>query len=458
MPGPVPHAVVDPGFIPAERYISPEFFELERELLWPRAWQMACRLEELPSVGDFVEYTICDQSIVVLRESESSVRAFFNVCRHRATQLAVGRGCFDAGELACPFHGWRWGLDGANTFVYGRAGFDESRLGPADLALRECKSATWGGCVFVNMDPDAPPLEEALAPVSALLDPLGIDRMRVRWWKSVVLRANWKLAQEAFMEGLHVMQTHPQLTLGTGRDYDAEAQEYFVHANGHSHFQNRGSRSSRRDGAGGGTDPAPAVRRNEGAALEALIESSRLLWQGLDAMTLARDHQAIESLRGRTEGGSLGAAVVEAVYEAAAAAGVEMPPPDPAAIARWGGVFYLFPNYFVLPQYGNALVYRSRPHELDPEACLFELWSISLFPEGAEPPPPEPAGPFRPDDTAAWPTIPLQDFSNIERQQRGLHSRACRGLRLSSRYEGGIGNMHQELDRYLAREASSPAR
>jgi len=442
--GLVPHAVTDPGFIPRERYTAPGFFALEREWLWPRVWQMACRLEEIPEVGDFVEYTICDQSVLVVRQADASVKAFFNVCRHRATQLAVGRGCLPDREIACPFHGWRWDIDGTNSYVYGRAGFDESHLTASDLALRECRVGVWGGCAFVNMDPDAPPLEDVLAPIGTLLDPLGVDRMRVRWWKSVLLDANWKLAQEAFMEGLHVMQTHPQLTLGAGASYDPDDQAYFVHANGHSHFQNTGGRPR-------SAEPGPAERSDKsgGSVLERIIESSRLLWEGLDAMTLERDYRVIEGLRERPVAGSPGAALVRAIYEHAAEAGIPMPAPDPAAIGRWGGMFFLFPNYFVLPQYGNALVYRSRPHGLDAERCLFELWSISLFPEGEEPARPEPLGPFRPDDTEAWPPIPLQDFSNIERQQRGLHSRACRGMRLSGRYEGGIANMHQELDRYL---------
>jgi hypothetical protein len=115
-------------------------------------------------------------------------------------------------------------------------------------------------------------------------------------------------------------------------------------------------------------------------------------------------------------------------------------------------MFFLFPNYFVLPQYGNALVYRVRPHGADPESCKFELWSISIPAAGEAPDRPRAEGPFAPDDDAAWPQIPLQDFGNIERQQRGLHSRSIEAIRLSRVYEGGISNMHRELDRYIHRE------
>jgi len=433
----VPFAVSDPCFIPKERYRSREFFDLERAELWPRAWQMACRMEELPAVGDFVEYTICDESVLIVRTGAGTVKAYLNACRHRATQLAVDQGRFHHGQIVCPFHGWRWHLDGSIASVCGEQGFDPRCLDPDDLALRECRVGTWGGCVFINMDAAARPIEEALAPITSLIDPLGVDRMRVRWWKSAVLAANWKLTQEAFMEGLHVMQTHPQLTLGPPDSFDPDGQAYFVHANGHSHFENRPGRATLPEGM----DP-----------VEMAISSSRLLCEGLDAMTLPADLEVIESLRYSTEPGSFGRKVVQGIYEHAAAMGIPMPPPRPEAISRWGGVFFIFPNYFVLPQYGNALIYRSRPHSADPESCVFELWSVTIFPEGTEPARPVLEGPFAPDDASAWPRIPLQDFSNIERQQRGLHSRGVTSLRLSERYEGGIANMHQELDRYLSGE------
>jgi len=436
--GDVPFAVTDPAFIARERYVEPGFAALEQGRLWTRVWQMACRLEEIPAPGDYVEYVIVDQSILVVRVDAETVKAYFNACRHRATELATGSGTFLGGQIVCPFHGWRWGLNGTSSFVYGRHAFRQDVMSDAALCLRECRVETWGACVWVNPDPTAPPLLEALAPMPDLLDPLGFDRMRVHWWKHTVLAANWKLAQEAFMEGYHVMQTHPQLTLGHPEEADPDGLEYVVHDNGHSHFQNRRHRREP------GTRPAPAD-------VDAIVESGRLLWEGLDAMTLARDVHVLEGLRRREvpAGSTFGAELVKAVYDHAADAGIPLPPPDRDAIARWGGMFFLFPNFFVLPQYGNALLYRVRPNGTDPESCLFELWSVTIPPEGEVPARPRLQGPFAPDDERAWPRIPLQDFSNIERQQRGLHSRSVRGMRLSHVYEAGISAMHRELDRYL---------
>jgi len=435
-----PHAMGRADFVPAERYYDPGFADLERTRLWPHVWQMACRLEEIPEPGDYVEYAICDQSLLVVRVDDGTVRAYFNACRHRATELAKGAGSFRDGRIICPFHGWRWDLEGRNAFVYGAHAFDQDLLTPEELCLRQARVEMWGACAWVNLDPAAPPLLDALGPIPSLLDPLGVADMRVHWWKKAILPANWKMAQEAFMEGYHVPQTHPQLTLGHPEQYDPDSLAYSVYDGGHSSFQLR-----------------PNAQATKGqqvgvGEVDAIIESVRLLSSGLEAMTLPREVQVVEGMRFRPipDGSTFGAELVKAVYEHAAGAGIPLPPPDPAALARWGGMFFMFPNYFVLPQYGNALVYRVRPHGDDPESCVFELWSLTIPARDEPVPRPVVEGPYAPDDRDHWPRIPLQDFSNIGRQQRGIHTRGFDGLRLSHTYEAGIATMHRELDRYLA--------
>jgi phenylpropionate dioxygenase-like ring-hydroxylating dioxygenase large terminal subunit len=87
----VPFRVEDTRLIPAERYYDEEFFRLENEKLWPRVWQMACRLEEIPNVGDYTVYKILNKSVIIVR-TKSGVKAFHNACRHRGVQLANGPG------------------------------------------------------------------------------------------------------------------------------------------------------------------------------------------------------------------------------------------------------------------------------------------------------------------------------------------------------------------------------
>src|SRR5262245_28530054 len=94
----------DDGFVPKERYTTRGFLDVEMSRLWPRVWQIACREEELPAAGDFVEYRIGDQSILVVREASGSIAAFHNACLHRGTRLAEGQGHFKGERIRCPYH------------------------------------------------------------------------------------------------------------------------------------------------------------------------------------------------------------------------------------------------------------------------------------------------------------------------------------------------------------------
>lgn len=431
----VPFAMRSPLHVPRERYIDRDFFELEKKHVWPRVWQMACRLEEIPQPGDYVEYEICDQSILVVRQADRSVKAFFNACRHRATELCKGSGRLPGGQIVCPFHGWRWNLDGTNSLVYGEHGFAPECLRTEDLRLQECQVDTWAACAWINMDPQARPLREALAPAAAMLDEFGAEHLRVYWWKETIIRANWKLAQEAFHEGYHVMATHPQLAMGAGEAFPTDNVEYSAFDNGHARFR-------------GKFDPsAGGVAQGRGA--EAFLARTRLLWEGQDAMTLERDVNVFEGVRTRVKPGQdYPTAAIGALVDYAAGAGIPMST-SPESIRLWGGEIFLFPNFFMLPMYSNALSYRIRPYNDDPEMCRFEVWSLTMPALGEEPPRARLKGRFAPDDADNWGLIPRQDFSNMERQQRGLHSLSFREHRLATEWERPISNMHEELDRYL---------
>src|ERR1700704_4359223 len=133
-PLPVPHAMEFRDRVPKQRYFDPDFYAMEVEQLWPRVWQMACRLEEIPQPRDFVEYEFLDQSVVVVRTEDMGVTAFQNACRHRGVKVVQGSGTCARG-FRCPFHGWCYGPDGTNTAVTQRRTFAEHNLMAEDLAL-----------------------------------------------------------------------------------------------------------------------------------------------------------------------------------------------------------------------------------------------------------------------------------------------------------------------------------
>ena len=178
----IPFKVTDPERIASQRYYDEAFYKLECENLWPHVWQMACRLENIQEVGDWIEYSNLGKSVIVVR-AKDGVRAYHNACRHRGVPLvdvATHGNCKGKGFI-CPFHGWSWNTEGKNTFVYGKHLFDERQLDSGDIALRVCRVETWGGCAFINHDDNAPGLHETLGPVLGNLTAHGQDGQRAEY-------------------------------------------------------------------------------------------------------------------------------------------------------------------------------------------------------------------------------------------------------------------------------------
>ena len=203
--------------IPVTRYTTRAFHELEVERLWKKVWQMACREEDIPEVGDTTVYTIAHLSILVVRSSTDTIKAFYNACLHRG-RLLRDEGGFTT-ELRCPFHGYCWNLDG--TLKQIPAEWDFPHVDPDEFHLPEVKVGTWGGFVFVNLDPECEPLDAFLGDLGAHFDRWPLEDRYKEVHVAKVLRCNWKVAQEAFMEAFHVVATHPQLLAGIG---DANSQ------------------------------------------------------------------------------------------------------------------------------------------------------------------------------------------------------------------------------------------
>ena len=189
-------------------------------------WQVACRQEEIADVGDFCEYLIGDQSILVVRSGADAIRAFHNTCLHRGTRLADGSGRFPEGCIRCRYHAWRYDLDGNLVEVVDREEFDEI---PEGVCLDAVRVDRWGGFVWICLSADAPPLLEYLDPLPTLLAPYHLDRFHLRTYLSTVLPANWKVAVDAFNEGYHVQGTHPQLLPWTD-DVSLEYEPLGIHA------------------------------------------------------------------------------------------------------------------------------------------------------------------------------------------------------------------------------------
>lgn len=194
----------DPRLIPYDRYIDPKFVPLEVEHIWRKEWQIACREEDIPNIGDRISYDIVNDSYLVVRTGENEFKAFHNSCRHRARKLCTGKA--SGGKIQCGFHGWVFGLDGKLEWIP----FDQEfpHVDAAHNSLVPVQVDTWGGNVFINPDANASPLRESLGPLVRHFENYPIGRRYTAMRILINVRCNWKAAQEAFMEGYHVVETH----------------------------------------------------------------------------------------------------------------------------------------------------------------------------------------------------------------------------------------------------------
>jgi phenylpropionate dioxygenase-like ring-hydroxylating dioxygenase large terminal subunit len=432
------------------RYTDPGFAELEFEKLWSRVWQIAARVDEIPATGDYTSYKIGDQSILLVRVDESTIKTYYNFCPHRGTTLGDGCGHYEGGKIICPFHGWRWDLAGNIKLVLEREEFHGGQLQDSDVALREVQSEVFAGFVFINLDPNPEPFDEFIAPLRPYLEDFVIGDMHHIWWKKAAVPSNWKVAQEAFYEAYHVSATHPQLEkVGSEIVYGDRTEDgdlmyrnltYDAMEHGHGRFF-----------GGEKTPMAGHVQEPSGDRLEAMAARMNLTAEGLGAMILKDDIELLLTLRDKNlpPDTNFGAEYVRLQYETAASKQRPMPKPSPEILGMWGGVIVIFPNVLILPQAGNAAMYRALPHPTDPNQCTFEIFSTKTLPEGEQPVRAEVQIATSADDPEQLGLIPRQDMSNIPRIQEGLRSRGMQQTWLASNQEKLILNMHRELDRYL---------
>src|SRR5437763_1530093 len=144
--------------IPARWYVAPEFLTLEKDRIFARTWQAVGRTDEVARAGDFFTCEVVGEPLVVTRDTDGVLRGFYNVCRHRAGNVAAGKG--NRKSLQCKYHGWTYGLDGrllTTPEFDGVADFDKSCFG-----LQAVRVETWGPFVFANLDPAAGPLAGTL--------------------------------------------------------------------------------------------------------------------------------------------------------------------------------------------------------------------------------------------------------------------------------------------------------
>jgi phenylpropionate dioxygenase-like ring-hydroxylating dioxygenase large terminal subunit len=409
----------------ASRYTSAEFFEAERTKMWPRVWQMAARDEEFPEPGDLVVYDNLGKSVILVRQPDLSVKAFWNVCLHRGRRLRTESGT--ASELQCPFHSFTWNMDGSLKQIPCR--WDFGHLTDESMQLPEVRAERFAGYWFVNWDGSAPPLAEFLAPLPDHFERWGQERNFTAVWVAKVVKANWKVVAEAFMEAWHSIATHPQILPFTG-DANSRYSLWGDHVNlALTPFAvpspHLGSISEEAiiDAFSGG-----AGRTNAEAA-PITLEPGQTARQALGA----RNREMLRSLG----------------YEAQAAQAS-----DAELLDAW--TYNVFPNASPWGGYLNNISYRWRPWP-DQNATLMEVRVLAKAPKDG--PVPRAADMVFLGEDEPWSSVTAwgrlggvydQDMANLPYVQEGLVSSANDRVELGQYQEARIRHFHATLDKYLA--------
>ena len=196
--------------LPAEYYLSPEIFEIEKEKIFYRTWQYVAHESMLPDSGDYICFDICDESIFVIRSSDSKLRAFYNICRHRAHQLLQGYGNVRK-LIVCPYHAWSYNDQG--NLIKARFSEDREEFDKSEFCLREVNLETLCGCIFINLDDNCQSLQSIAVgleqdmrhhlPYIGEISHCGDDMLG-----STFLQAGWKVVVDNFVECYHCRSAH----------------------------------------------------------------------------------------------------------------------------------------------------------------------------------------------------------------------------------------------------------
>jgi len=413
--------------IPFNQYISPEFFELEMQKMWPRTWQYACRDEHIPEPGDYTVYDIGRYSILVVRQEDGVLKAFHNSCMHRGTKLKPSDSVGSSPEIQCPFHGWTYQLDGTLGEV--PCSWEFPHLDYEANHLREVQVESWNSFIFINMDPGAPPLLDYLEVM-----PEHFVNWRFEDWSIHIhiekeLNCNWKVALEGFMEAYHTPVVHPEMTHVVG-DWSMQHDIYGDNVSRDLCPLGVPSPTStlglseqelldrimlgdpKGKGAGRSTVPEGKTARN------VMAKETRKTFAEKYGMDLSKlcDAEVIDSLK-----------------------------------------YNVFPNLILVGGPGLAQLQLFRPNGMDPDRCIMDTVMFKPVTPGESRP--EPAQPVRLKEEESFGSVAgmsaygdsvLDQDTNIMRwQQEGMHASA-KGAETLSRYqESRIRRLHETLDKYI---------
>lgn len=399
------------AIIRKERYISEEFMRLEWERMWTHVWLLGAFEADLAEPGDYVCTEIGREAVLLVRQADRGVRAFYNVCMHRGNRLRpAGQGSTDT--FRCQYHHWEYGLDGAFVRIPDLDTFPQGA--PPCRGLAEIPCDTWGGFVWFSLNPQPIPLREYLDPIPAHLDPYNFHKMALTRDITIEWDCNWKTSVDAFNESYHVQGIHPQL-MWYLHDLDIQIDCYERHNRYLIPFATWSPRVRKPPSI---PDPIKVIMKAAGmdpADYDAPLENIR------------RDVQKWKREHGPGQGKDYSRLNDDQLTD--------------------DYHYLIFPNVTINVHADDLMLFRQRPHPENPDRMFFDIWTFELVPDGRERPERPQHRYFRHGDKSIGLVLD-QDSANLPGVQRGMHSAAYRGLWLGSQ-ELRIRHFHKVLDDYI---------
>ncbi len=421
--------------VAVKEFTSQAVHDLEREKLWFRVWQIACRENDIPNVGDYCEYTICERSVLIVRDGPDSIKAFSSTCSHRGAQVACGQG--NVKSFSCPYHGWLYGLDGSLLHIPAAWDFDVdlSRNG-----LRSYRLERFEGWVFINMDPNAAPLKEFLG--ETLIRHLSAHP-RGRMWKKLhlggIIPCNWKVFVHAFSESYHLGRVHPEITPFNG-DLQTDFDFYGLHF--------------RLSAPTGTPSVIPGGEFSEQEMADAFIELYSANSTALNEEFQGRQQDAGIKV---PDGQTARRVLAEMIREKSAAAGLNLSDVSDAEILDPID-YFIFPNikWFINPV--GPMTFRLSPHRNDPNTSFFEVMFLTPVPEGTAYPKDAPLQIIEPGKSfsdyselvGVFGAIVDQDVRTCMNVQKSLRGGAIERIQLAKTMEAAIARFQRNLANWCA--------
>jgi Rieske 2Fe-2S family protein len=197
--------------LPQKYFVSPELFAEEQKKIFSNDWLLVGHQSQIAKAGDYFVIEVAGESLIVIRDSKSEIRAFYNVCRHRGTRLKEDA-CGHASAIQCPYHAWTYGLDGR---LIGAPHMDEvPRFDKADYSLHRVNVGLWEGFIFANLvakQDGSLSVDDWFAPLAGKFSHWNMSILQPAKRIAYDVRANWKLMFENYSECYHCPGVHPQL-------------------------------------------------------------------------------------------------------------------------------------------------------------------------------------------------------------------------------------------------------